>query len=212
MRSVEAEAGPAKAAPAVASTRGPWRRQAMKSRIIVRKEGSSEKYSLVLSATHTQVEFDRVLEARERAIFDEAHECLGASTPQDARRLLVRARRACWLRGSRDGLTYLVIDGELQKRARYYIFRAWAATPEGWWFLHKQDRDSKCWRPLPLLSESGAVVRSPRLEDGLQQPRGPRLRRRDMAQRAEPNGRLPQRVRGQLEPDHQPAAAGRNIT
>ena len=39
MRSAEAEAGPAEAAPAVASTRGPARRQAMKSRIIVQKEG-----------------------------------------------------------------------------------------------------------------------------------------------------------------------------
>ena len=39
-----------------------------------------------------------------------------------------------------------------------------------------------------------------------------RLRRADVARRAEPNGRLPLRVRGLLEPDHQPAAAGRNIT
>ena len=39
-----------------------------------------------------------------------------------------------------------------------------------------------------------------------------RLRRADVARRAEPNGRLPLRVRGLWEPDHQPAAAGRNIT
>ena len=100
MRSAEAEAGPAEAAPAAASTRGPARRQAMKSRIIVQKEGSSEKYSLVCAATQTEAEIDRVLEARAHAIFDEARDFFGASTPEDARLRLVQAGRACVVRGS----------------------------------------------------------------------------------------------------------------
>eukprot|EP00974_Lingulodinium_polyedra_P101441 9827652-Lingulodinium_polyedra.AAC.1 len=88
MRSAEAEAGPAEAAAATAaaSTRGPERRQAMKSRIIVQKQDTFEKYSLVRSATETVAEIDRVLEARNRAIADEAWEHFGASTPEDARR------------------------------------------------------------------------------------------------------------------------------
>ena len=131
MRSAEAEAGPAEAAPAVASTRGPARRQAMKSRIIVQKEGSSEKYSLVCAATQTEAEIDRVLEARDRAILDEARDSFGASTPEDARLRLVQAGRACVVTGSRGRLNYLVIDGQLQKRCRYYIFRDWAETPDG---------------------------------------------------------------------------------
>ena len=62
-RSALAEAGPLEAAPAAASTRGPARRQAMKSRIIVQKEDDSEKYSLVCAATQTEAEIDRVLDA-----------------------------------------------------------------------------------------------------------------------------------------------------
>ena len=153
MRSAEAEAGPAEAAPAAASTRGPARRQAMKSRIIVQKEGSSEMYSLVCAATQTEAEIDRVLQARHRAILDEARDSFGASTPEDARLRLVQAGRACVVTGSRGRLNYLVIGGQLQKRSRYYIFRDWANTPDGKWFLQKQDRDGKWW-PLPPASAS----------------------------------------------------------
>ena len=140
MRSAEAEAGPAEAAAAVASTRGPERRQAMRSRMIVQKQDASEKYSLVRSATETVAEIDRVLEARNRAIADEAREHFGASTPEDARRALVDARRACVVTGGRDGLSYLVIDVPLQKRSRYYAFRDWAGTRGAQRYLTKQDR------------------------------------------------------------------------
>ena len=61
----------------------------------------------------------------------------GASTPEGA---MMLPGRACVVRGSRDRLNYLVIDGQLQKRSRYYIFLSWAETPEGRWYLHKQDR------------------------------------------------------------------------
>ena len=57
------------------------------------------------------------------------------------------------VRGSRGRHNYLVIDGQLQKRSRYYIFRGWANTPDGKWFLQKQDRDGKWW-PLPPASAS----------------------------------------------------------
>ena len=134
----------------------------MKSRIIVQKEGSSEKYSLVCAATQTEAEIDRVLEARARAIFDEARDFFGASTPEDARLRLVQAGRACVVTGSRGRLNYLVIDGQLQKRSRYYIFRDWAETPDGKWFLHKRDRDGQWW-PLPLPRRA-----APRVADGLQ--------------------------------------------
>ena len=99
MRLAEAEAGPAEAAAAPALTRGPQRRQVMKSRIIVQKQDSTEKYSLVLSANETVAEIDRVLEARNRAIADEAYELFGPSTPEDARHALVAERRACFVVG-----------------------------------------------------------------------------------------------------------------
>ena len=130
--------------------------------IIVQKEGSSEKYSLVCAATQTEAEIDRVLEARAQAILDEARDSFGASTPEDAIPSLVQAGRACVVTGSRGRLNYLVIDGELQKRSRYYIFRDWAETPEGKWILHKRDIETGQWRALPLESESGGRWTIPR--------------------------------------------------
>ena len=50
-----------------------------------------------------------------------------------------------------------------------------------------------CPRPVPRRL---AMATTPRVADGLQKPRRPRLRRADVARRAEPNGRLPLRVRG----------------
>ena len=99
-------------------------------------------------------EIDRVLKARNRAIEDEARELCGASTPEDARRALVGARRACAVRGSHGHLEYLVIDAQLQKRARYYAFRDWANTRDGQRYLTKQDRYGQSY-PLPLESEAG---------------------------------------------------------
>ena len=63
------------------------------------------------------------------------------------------------VRGSRGRHNY--IDGQLQKRSRYYIFRDWAETPDGKWFLHKRDRDGQWW-PLPVESESGGRWTIPR--------------------------------------------------
>ena len=59
------------------------------------------------------------------------------------------------VRGSRGRHNYLVIDGQLQKRSRYYIFRDWAKTPDGQRFLRKRGRDGQL-QPLPLKSDSGA--------------------------------------------------------
>ena len=50
------------------------------------------------------------------------------------------------VKGGRGRHKYLVIDGELQKRSRYYIFRDWAETRDGQWI------------PLPVDSESGRWV------------------------------------------------------
>ena len=104
-------------------------------------------------------------------MFDEARDFYGAKTPEDARRLLVQAGRACVVRGSRGRLDYLVIDGQLQKRSLYYIFKDWAETLEGKWFLHKQDRESgfSCWcldaqllsgGPWTMPRESRAVFKN----------------------------------------------------
>ena len=49
MRSAEAEAGPAEAAAAGASTPGTERRQVLRSRVLVQKQDASEEYSLVRS-------------------------------------------------------------------------------------------------------------------------------------------------------------------
>ena len=152
MRSAEAEAGPAEAA--AASTRGPERRQAMRSRMLVQKQDASEKYSLVRSERETVAEINRVLEARNRAIADEARELFGASTPKHARRALVGARRACAVRGSHGHLEYLVIDAQLQKRARYYAFWDWANTRDGQRYLTKQDCHGQEYL-LPLESTAG---------------------------------------------------------
>ena len=128
----------------------------MKSRIVVHKRDGSEKYSLVLSATETVAEIDSVIAARDRAIMDEARELSDASTLADARRILVQRGRACLARGS-DGLNYLVLDFALQKRSRYYAFEAWASTPEGDWYLMKQDRYGR-WIKIPRESGSGPFV------------------------------------------------------
>ena len=165
----EPEAASAEAAAAAASTRGapaatastrgaPSRRQAMKSRIIVHKKDGSEKYSLVRSATETVAEIDRVIAARNRAIMDEARELFGASTPEAARSFLVIRGRACLAQGGQDRHWYLVLDFELQKRSRYYAFQDWASTPEGDWFLWKQDKRSGWWSRIPRESEAGRFV------------------------------------------------------
>ena len=115
------------------------------------------------------------------------------------------------VRGSRGRHNY--IDGQLQKRSRYYIFRDWANTPDA------------------VLAEAGprrkVVATAPGQCLDAWQWRHPRESRTVFKQHADnvfsghtwldvlsqmPNGRLPLRVRGLLEPDHQPAAAGRNIT
>ena len=133
----------------------------------------------------------------------------GASTPEGA---MMLPGRACVVRGSRDRLNYLVIDGQLQKRSRYYIFRDWAETPDGKWFLHKRDRDGQWW-PLPVESESGGRWTIPResktvFKNHADHVFGGQTRLDVLSQM----GGCPMRVRGLLEPDHQPAAAGRNIT
>ena len=102
----------------------------------------------------TVAEIDRVLKARNRAIEDEARELCGASTPEDARRALVGARRACAVRGSHGHLEYLVIDAQLQQRARYYAFRDWAHTRDGQRYLTKQDCHGQEYL-LPLESTAG---------------------------------------------------------
>lgn len=109
MRTEEPEAAPAEAAAAAASTRGPLRREAMKSRIIVQKTDGSEKYSLVLSATEVGAKINRVVAARDRAIMDEGWECFGASTPEDTRRVLLLNQRACLVKAG-DRHKYLVLD------------------------------------------------------------------------------------------------------
>ena len=165
----EPEAASAEAAAAAASTRGapaatastpgaPSRRQAMKSRIIVHKKDGSEKYSLVRSATETVAEINGVIAARNRAIMDEARELYGAETPPDARSSLVLHGRACLAQGGQDHHWYLVLDFELQKRSRYYAFQDWASTPEGDWFLWKQDKRSGWWSRIPRESEAGRFV------------------------------------------------------
>ena len=58
------------------------------------------------------------LAARDRAIMDEARELFGASTPTDARCLLVMYRRACLAGGGQDRHWYLVLDFAMQKRSR----------------------------------------------------------------------------------------------
>ena len=97
----------------------------MKSCIIVQKADGYAKYSLVLSATETAADIDKVIAARERARMDGAREHVGAAgTFQDARRVFVFHRRAfLFLAGSScldaaDCHWYLVFDFELQKRSR----------------------------------------------------------------------------------------------
>ena len=110
------------------------------------------------AASQTEAEIGCVIAARDQAIMDEAQELFGASTPEDARRGLVERGRACLAQGYQDGLTYLVLDFELQKRSRYYAFEAWADTPAGRYYLHKWDWRTRQWIPMPRRSEAGRFV------------------------------------------------------
>ena len=96
--------------------------------------------------------------AQQQTLPAEAQEFFGASTPEEARRVLVERGRACLAQGYQDGLTYLVLDFELQKRSRYYAFEDWADTPAGRWHLHKRDRRTRQWIPMPRRSEAGRFV------------------------------------------------------
>ena len=52
----------------------------------------------------------------------------------------------------------MVLDFELQKRSRYYAFEDGADTPAGKWHLHKRDRRTGQWIPMPRRSEAGRFV------------------------------------------------------
>jgi hypothetical protein len=135
-----------------ASTLGgasPFRRVAMKSRIVVEKEHGSEKYLLVHAATDTVDVIERVLEARGRAMADEAWEKFGGA-PKDARLALIANRRAYMVR-DREGVGYLVFCAGLQKRSQYYAFEDWANTREGDYHLRKQDSKG-WWEPISRRS------------------------------------------------------------
>ena len=41
---------------------------------------------------------------------------------------------------------------------RYYAFEDWADTPAGKWHLHKRDRRTGQWIPMPRRSEAGRFV------------------------------------------------------
>ena len=88
----------------------------------------------------------------------EVRELFGASTPENARRVLVDDCRACLAQGGQDGHWYLVLNFALQKRSMYYAFEDWASTPEGYGHLWKQDRRSGKWSQLPRESGSGRFV------------------------------------------------------
>ena len=139
------------------------RREAMKSRIIVQKQVGTGKYSLVYSARETEAVVDRVIDARNRALMDEAREMapqlFGASTPGevDPVHFLTDHGRMVMAQGD-DRFVYRVFDFGLQERSKYYAFRDWADTPDGRWYLKKQDRRSGRWNPMPLESEAGRFV------------------------------------------------------
>ena len=69
------------AADAAASTRGPMRRQAMKSRIVVQLQVGSEKVVKVCAASQTEAEIGCVIAARDRAIMAEAQEFFALPAP-----------------------------------------------------------------------------------------------------------------------------------
>ena len=121
--------------------------------------------SLVRSATETVAEIDRVIAARDRAIMDEARELFGASMPEDAPLdaktpavSSLSAAAPVWRMAGQSRHWYLVLDFELQKRSRYYAYHDWASTPEGRWFLWKQDRRTGWWSQIPRESEAGRFV------------------------------------------------------
>ena len=141
-----------------ASTREPLRRQVMKSRIVVTKEYGSEKYFMVLAASQSEAEIDRVIAARKRAMLDEGNELFGTSTYDASARLLHDHRRA-WLARPQEeeGHSYMVFGAALQKRSRFYAFSDWAATPDGSYYLHKEDKQGR-WQSIPRTSDAGRFV------------------------------------------------------
>ena len=140
-----------------ASTREPLRRQVMKSRIVVTKEYGSEKYFMVLAASQSEAEIDRVIAARKRAILDEGNELFGTSTYDASARILLDDHRRAWLARSQEGHSYMVFGAALQKRSRFYAFSDWAATPDGSYYLHKEDKQGR-WQSIPRTSDAGRFV------------------------------------------------------
>ena len=72
----------------------------------------------------------RVLDARDQAMMDEARECYGARNMREAHHWLESEGRILTVNGD-DGLTYVVFDFELQKRSKYEACLAWSKTEEG---------------------------------------------------------------------------------
>ena len=116
------------------------------------------------SARDTEAVVDRVINARDRALWDEARdmapELFGASAPEplDHPRTSLTDRGRMVMAQGEDGIYYMVFDFGLQERSKYYAFRDWADTPDRRWYLKKQDRRSGRWNPMPLESEAGRFV------------------------------------------------------
>ncbi len=143
------------------------RREVLKSRIVVEKWVGYEKSFRVLSAEHTAVMIDLVLQARMRALRDEATEVCGY-TPADSELVVAALRNA----GrdiprvkDRDGMSYIVFDFDLQKRSAYYAFEDWAATDEGKYYLWRKWHGR--WCQIPVVSECGRRFVIPRLAKGV---------------------------------------------
>ena len=165
----EPEAAPAEPAAAVASTRGPPRRDTMKSRIVVDRCPGSETFFLVLAPSAMVGEINKVLAARDRAMRDEARELWHGTSRTPPSRFdtydqseqddiiieeLLARNRAVRVKAVSDGKTYLVFDAALQKRSRYEYYQEWASTPVGTSYLHQRGPRG---RLVPMRRESESV-------------------------------------------------------
>ena len=123
----------------------------------MRTEHDSELFLAVRSAADSVFEVQLVLDARHRALVDEARELFGASTPGGARAALEAAGRIVHVNAA-DGLRYAVFDSELQRRSRFYAFQDWSESSEGRNYLWKQDPRSGWWSRIETRSEAGRFV------------------------------------------------------
>ncbi|CAK0809359.1 unnamed protein product [Prorocentrum cordatum] len=137
----------------------PRRRQALMSHLVVEQRAGSLRCYPVLSPGERAPIIERVLRARVEAAKAEARELgVDASTPGEALKSVIGAGRAIVAPRAADGCRYVVFDAALARRSKYFYPAEWSQSPDGYYWLHVQDRRAGGWQPVALAAPSGPPV------------------------------------------------------